>query len=68
MKPSAIRFNRCCLFLALSLFLIFVSLALWGCGSGDSSGTAIRTYVAGSLPEIVAIDSAGNVWVANKRK
>ena len=29
------------------------------------SGTVIGTYVAGSYPEIVAIDSAGNVWVTN---
>ncbi len=31
----------------------------------SSSGTLIGTYVAGSLPEIVAVDSAGNVWMTN---
>jgi streptogramin lyase len=30
------------------------------------SGTTIATYVAGSLPEGLAIDPAGNVWVVNK--
>jgi sugar lactone lactonase YvrE len=44
-----------------------------GAGSTDSnvtelspSGTTIGTYVAGSSPGGIAIDSAGNVWVANK--
>ena len=62
MKPSAIRFNRYHLFLALSLFLIFVPLALSGCGGGNSS---VSTYVAGSSCFGNAIDSAGDVWVAN---
>ena len=66
MKPPVIRFNRCCLFLALSLFLICVPLALSGCGGGSSSGTTVRTYVAGSFPFGDAIDSHGNIWVANQ--
>ena len=65
MKPSVIRFNRYYPFLALSLFLIFVPLALSCCGGGSSSGAKIRTYVAGSRPFGNAIDSSGNVWVAN---
>ena len=67
MKPSVIRFNRYYLFLALSLFLICVPLALSGCGGGSSSSDAvIRTYVAGSYLCGIAIDSSGNVWVANR--
>ncbi|MGB8479691.1 MAG: NHL repeat-containing protein [Acidobacteriaceae bacterium] len=44
-----------------------------GLGAGESnvtelssSGAWIGTYVAGSSPGGIAIDSAGNVWVANK--
>ena len=62
MKPSVIRFSR---FLALSLSLISLPLALSSCGGGSSSGTQIVTYVAGSFCFGNAIDSAGNVWVAN---
>ena len=29
------------------------------------SGAKIGTYVVGSYPEVVAIDSAGNAWVTN---
>jgi hypothetical protein len=61
MKPSVIRLNRYHLFLALSLFLIFVPQALFGCSSVPN----IRTYVAGSSCFGNAIDSAGNIWVAN---
>src|ERR1035437_6688437 len=65
MKPSVIRFNRYYFFLASSLFLMFVSLALSGCEGSSSSGPTIGTYVAGSLCFGNAIDSAGNIWVAN---
>ncbi len=69
MKPSVIRFNRCCLFIVLSLVLISIPLALSGCG-GSSSGTGgdavINTYKAGIFPFGDAIDSHGNVWVANQ--
>ncbi len=46
-----------------------VTLALSGCGGGTSPGhalgPAVRTYVAGTNCFGNAIDSAGNVWVAN---
>ncbi|MHB8232025.1 MAG: NHL repeat-containing protein [bacterium] len=66
MKRPIIRFNRYYLFPILSLFLIFFVLTLSGCGGGgSSSGPVIYTYVAGAGPFGNAIDSAGNVWVAN---
>jgi streptogramin lyase len=44
---------------------MFILLALSSCGGGSSSGPTIGTYVAGSFCFGNAIDSAGNVWVAN---
>jgi streptogramin lyase len=64
MKTSVIRFKRHYLFLALGLFL-FIPLALSGCGGASSSGTKVGTYVAGRALFGDAIDSHGNVWVAN---
>ncbi len=65
MKLFVIRMIRCCRFHTFRLFLMSVSLALSGCGGGGSSGPAVRTYVAGTNCFGNAIDSAGNVWVAN---
>ncbi|MHB1696903.1 MAG: hypothetical protein ACYCSQ_02185 [bacterium] len=46
---------------------MFLTLTLSGCGGGSSSGSGptINTYVAGAGPFGNAIDSAGNIWVAN---
>ena len=67
MKVSSIRFNRYFLFIPLSFLIIFVLILLSGCGGGSSSsGTSVNTYVAGSFCFDNAIDSSGNIWVANK--
>src|ERR1035437_205692 len=65
MKPSVIRFNRYYRFLASSLFLMLIPLVLSSCGGGSSSAPTIGTYAAGSFCFGNAIDSAGNIWVAN---
>ena len=60
MKPSVIRFNRYYLFLALSLFLYLLFPA-----AEEGAPPVPNTYVAGSFCFGNAIDSAGNIWVAN---
>ncbi len=58
-------------FFGTAVLLLFVSLVLSGCqnkNSGKSLGSVkTRTFKAGKEPRAIAVDSSGNVWVANKK-
>ncbi len=67
MKTSVLPFNRYYLFISLSFSIVLSIFFLSGCGGGSYSGTAntTNTYIAGSSCFDNAIDSSGNIWVAN---
>ncbi len=54
----------------LLLFVSVVSFALFGCQNKNadksSGGVKTKTFKAGKEPEAIAVDTFGNVWVANK--
>ena len=49
----------------MRLLLTVSSLLLFGCGGGNSSAPGVDTYVAGKFCFGNAIDSNGDIWVAN---
>ena len=73
MKRISKRFNRFGFsLLLLAMFLFAGALPVsariyggWGGRSSPSSGKTVGTYAVGTNPQGIAIDSSGNVWVAN---